>query len=79
MEALRRSTWLARYHFWLVFLTATLSLILEEPVIHVGAAAGQSITASDGWGVGRGYARLLVRHAVGRPGDLGGVSASRHA
>src|SRR5918997_3606124 len=50
MEALKRSTWLVRDHFWLVFLTATLSLVLEETVIHVGAAVGLLITASDRWG-----------------------------
>ena len=50
MEALKRSTWLVRDHFWLVLLTATLSLILEETVIHVGAAVGLLITDSDSWG-----------------------------
>jgi len=39
-----------RDHFWLVFLTATLSLILEETAIHVGAAVGLLITDSDSWG-----------------------------
>jgi len=48
--ALRRSNWLVRNHFWLVFLTATLALILEEAVIHAGAAVGLLITASDTWG-----------------------------
>src|ERR671917_942750 len=46
MEALKRSTWLVRDHFCLVLLTATLSLILEETVIHVGAAVGLLITDS---------------------------------
>jgi hypothetical protein len=44
--ALRRSKWLVRNHFWLVFLTSTLALILEETVIHVGAVVGQFVTAS---------------------------------
>ena len=48
--ALRRSNWLVRNHFWLVFLTATLALILEETVIHVGAVVGLFVTASDTWG-----------------------------
>src|ERR671921_1981484 len=48
--ALRRSNWLVRNHFWLVFLTATLALILEETLIHVGAALGLLITESDSWG-----------------------------
>jgi len=48
--ALKRSNRLVRDHFWLVFLTAGLALILEETVIHVGAAAGQIVTASDRWG-----------------------------
>ena len=48
--ALRRSNWLVRSHFWLVFLTATLALILEETVIHVGAMVGLFVTASDTWG-----------------------------
>ena len=50
MEALKRSNRLVRDHFWLVFLTATLALILEETLIHVGAAVGLLITASDSWG-----------------------------
>jgi hypothetical protein len=50
IEALKRSNRLVRDYFWLVLLTATLALILEETVIHVGAAAGQLITASDRWG-----------------------------
>jgi len=50
MEALKRSNRLVRDHFWLVFLTATLALILEETIIHVGAAVGLLITASDSWG-----------------------------
>ena len=48
--ALRRSNWLVRNHFWLVFLTSTLALILEETVIHVGAMVGLFVTASDTWG-----------------------------
>jgi hypothetical protein len=50
MEALKRSNSLVRDHFWLVFLTATLALILEETVIHAGAAVGSLITTSDTWG-----------------------------
>jgi uncharacterized membrane protein (DUF2068 family) len=50
MEALKRSNRLVRDHFWLVFLTATLALILEETVIHLGAAVGLLITESDSWG-----------------------------
>jgi hypothetical protein len=50
MEALKRSNRLVRDHFWLVFLTATLALILEETVIHAGAVMGFLITTSDTWG-----------------------------
>ena len=50
VEALRRSNRLVRDHFWLVLLTATLALILEETVVHVGAAVGSLITESDTWG-----------------------------
>jgi hypothetical protein len=50
MEALKRSNRLVRNHFWPVFLTATLALILEETVIHVGAAVGVLVTTSDTWG-----------------------------
>ena len=49
-EALKHSSRLVQDNFWLVFLTATLALILEETVIHVGAAVGFLITASDSWG-----------------------------
>ena len=50
MEALKRSNRLVRDHFWLVFLTATLALVLEETVIHAGAAVGLLITTSETWG-----------------------------
>jgi uncharacterized membrane protein (DUF2068 family) len=50
VEALKRSNRLVRDHFWPVFLTATLAFILEETVIHAGAAVGLFITASDTWG-----------------------------
>src|ERR687898_2857266 len=46
VEALKRSSGLARGRFGLVFLTAASALILEETVIHVGAILGQLISAS---------------------------------
>src|SRR3712207_9220297 len=50
VEALKRSNRLVRDHFWLVFLTATLALILEETVIHAGAAAGWVVNGPEAWG-----------------------------
>jgi hypothetical protein len=50
MEALKRSNGLVREHFWLVFLTATLALVLEEAIVHAGALVGLLISDSDTWG-----------------------------
>src|SRR3712207_2790754 len=50
MAALKRSNGLVRSHFWLVFLTATLALILEEAIVHAGALVGHRILGSDTWG-----------------------------
>jgi hypothetical protein len=50
VEALKRSSGLARGRFGLVFLTATLAFILEEAITHAGAAAGLLISGSDTWG-----------------------------
>ena len=50
VQALKRSSRLVRDHFWLVFLTATLALILEETIVHAGALVGHRILGSDTWG-----------------------------
>jgi hypothetical protein len=50
VQALRSSSRLVRDHFWLVFLTAILALILEEAIIHAGALVGHRILGSDTWG-----------------------------
>jgi hypothetical protein len=50
VQALKRSSRLVRDHFWLVFLTATLALILEEAIVHAGALVGHRILGSDTWG-----------------------------
>jgi hypothetical protein len=50
VQTLRRSNGLARGYLWFVLLTATLALILEEALIHAGAALGLVITSSDTWG-----------------------------
>jgi hypothetical protein len=51
-----------RGHFRLVFLTATLALILEEALIHAGALVGLLISGSDTWGewVGATIAASLI-------------------
>jgi len=50
MVALKHSNGLVRGHFRVVFLTATVALILEEMLVHTGALAGVLITGSDTWG-----------------------------
>ncbi len=62
VAALRRSNGLVRGRFWLVFLTATLALILEEAIVHAGALAGLQISGSDTWGewVGGTIAASLI-------------------
>ena len=50
MVALKRSNELVRGHFWIVFKTATLALLLEEAVIHAGALVGHLISGSGTWG-----------------------------
>jgi hypothetical protein len=50
VAALKRSNGLVRGHFWGVFLTATLALILEEALVHAGGVAGVLISGSDTWG-----------------------------
>lgn len=62
MAALKRSNGLVRGHFRLVFLTATLALILEEALIHAGALVGLLISGSDTWGewVGATIAASLI-------------------
>jgi hypothetical protein len=50
VEALKRSNGLVRGRFGLVFLTATLALILEEVIVHAGALVGLLISGSDTWG-----------------------------
>jgi hypothetical protein len=62
IAALKRSNRLVRGHFRLVFLTATLALILEEALIHAGALIGLLISGSDTWGewVGATIAASLI-------------------
>jgi hypothetical protein len=50
IAALKHSNRLVRGHFRLVFLTATVALILEEMIVHAGALAGVLISGSDTWG-----------------------------
>jgi len=50
IAALKRSNGLVRGRFRLVFLTATVALILEEMLVHAGALAGVLISGSDTWG-----------------------------
>jgi hypothetical protein len=62
IAALKRSNGLVRGHFRLVFLTATLALILEEAFTHSGALVGLLISGSDTWGewVGATIAASLI-------------------
>jgi hypothetical protein len=62
IAALKRSNGLVRGRFWLVFLTATVALILEEMLVHAGALAGVLISGSDTWGewVGATVAASLI-------------------
>jgi hypothetical protein len=50
VEALKRSNGLVSGRFRMVFLTATLALILEEMIVHAGALLGLLISGSDTWG-----------------------------
>jgi len=50
VAALKHSSRLVRGRFRLVFLTATVALILEEMLVHAGALAGVLISGSDTWG-----------------------------
>jgi hypothetical protein len=50
VEALKRSNGLVCERFGLVFLTATLALIVEEAIIHGGAVVGVEISGSETWG-----------------------------
>jgi hypothetical protein len=48
--ALKRSNALVRGRFRFVFATATLALVMEETLVHVGAAGGHLVSGSDTWG-----------------------------
>ena len=50
IAALKHSNGLVHGRFRLVFLTATVALILEEMLVHAGALAGVLISGSDTWG-----------------------------
>jgi hypothetical protein len=50
IAALKQSNGLVRGRLRLVFLTATVALILEETLVHAGALAGVLISGSDTWG-----------------------------
>jgi len=51
-----------RGHFWLVFMTATVSYSLEGVVIHFGAQVAGAVTGSHTWGewVGGSLVATLV-------------------
>ena len=48
--ALKRSNALARSRFWFVFATATLTFVMEETLVHVGAVGGYLVSESHTWG-----------------------------
>jgi hypothetical protein len=48
--ALKRSNTLVRSRFWFVFATATLAFVMEEALVHVGAAGGYLVSGSHTWG-----------------------------
>ena len=48
--ALKRSNALVRSHFWFVFATATLALVMEETLVHLGAVGGHLVSGSGTWG-----------------------------
>jgi hypothetical protein len=48
--ALKRSNALVRSRFWFVFATATLALVMEEALVHVGAVGGYLVSGSHTWG-----------------------------
>jgi hypothetical protein len=49
--ALKRSNALVRSRFWFVFGTATLAFVMEETLVHVGAAVGgHLVSGSQTWG-----------------------------
>ena len=62
VAALKRSDALVEGHFELAFLTAALAIVLEEAIIHAGAAAGLAVTGSYTWGqfIGGWIATLLI-------------------
>ena len=48
--ALKRSNALARSRFWFVAATATLAIVMEEALVHVGAVGGYLVSGSHTWG-----------------------------
>jgi len=48
--ALKRSNALARSRFWFVVATATLAIVMEEALVHVGAVGGYLVSGSHTWG-----------------------------
>jgi hypothetical protein len=48
--ALNRSNALVRSRFWFVFATATLALVVEETLVHLGAVGGHLVSGSGTWG-----------------------------
>src|SRR5215211_3615160 len=48
--AMKRSNALVRGRFRFVFATATLALVMEETLVHVGAAGGHLVSGSGTWG-----------------------------
>src|SRR5215218_8629434 len=48
--ALKRSNALVRSRFWFVFATATLALVMEETLVHLGAVGGHLVSGSHTWG-----------------------------
>jgi len=50
VAALKRSNTLVRSRFWFVFATATLAFVMEETLVHLGAAGGHLVSGSHTWG-----------------------------
>src|ERR687890_1248993 len=48
--ALKRSNALARSRFWFVVATATLAIVMEETLVHLGAVGGHLVSGSHTWG-----------------------------
>jgi hypothetical protein len=79
--AVRRSNGLVRGHFWFVFMTATVSYLLEGVVIHVGGWAAGLVTGSHTWGewVGGSITSALVLPLAAFATSLAHASVDKRA